>query len=94
MEHEISRGKVMVDVAAKMLSQGSPLEESVPSTLAHVSNGRLRKLRFFGHFYAKVIIDRCLKEQHQARASWSRYSQGGLLQAEYYQSVLVTPEGR
>jgi hypothetical protein len=84
MEHEIQQATNIIDAAAKVLADGSPLEVFVLSTLSHASkwsNGELKHVR---HFDAKAMVKDDLEERHPQLAKISRYLQVGF----YMQNVL------
>ena len=83
MEHEINQGKNIVEAAAEVLAEGSPLEAFVLSTLSYASkwsNGAIKNLL---HFDSKGVIETYLREEQPKLAAITRFLQVGF----YMQNV-------
>jgi hypothetical protein len=91
MEHEVNQGKNIVEAAAAVLSEGSPLESFVLSTLSHAtrrSNGEIKHLR---HFDSKAIVENYLREQHPKLAAITQYLQCGFYMPNVVEFPFLLP---
>ena len=77
MEHEIQQGKNIVEAAAGVLSERSPLESFVLSTLSHASRWSNGEIKHLLHFDSKAVVENYLREQHPTLAAVTRYLQVG-----------------
>lgn len=84
--HEIKQSKNIVDAAAQVLEEGSPLETFVLSSLSHASKWSGGEIVHVLHFDAKAIAENYLKDQHSALAAKTRY-----LQVGFYMPNVVSP---
>ncbi len=86
MEHEAQQGRKIIDAAAKVLSEGSPLESFVLSTLSHASKWSDGAITQLLHFDSKWIVENYLRTQYPALAAKTRY-----LQVGFYMSNILFP---
>lgn len=92
MEHEVTQGKNIVEAAAAVLAEGSPLESFVLSTLSHASkwsNGEIKNLL---HFDSKAIVENYLGEQHPQLAAMTRYLQVGFYMSNVIEFQFLLPK--
>jgi hypothetical protein len=77
MELEVNQGKNIMEVAAVVLLEGSPLESFVLSTLSHASRWSNGEIKHLLHFDSKAIVENYLREQHPKLVAITRYLQCG-----------------